>query len=144
MRLEDQISINKFGQGLVSTDHFLNLFTSFTLIDKKAFLKNVIVLIKQSKPKEGDIDIAIKESGLRPSFTPCVLLRKGIEDHHLQKIAELPEEELGKSLALLLSLFKISYSRRFESEKSNPTKWWYWDLSNEENVKRIIADNYFQ
>jgi hypothetical protein len=138
MRLEEQILVNKYAQGLVDISELLNMFLSLTLNVKQSFLKNIIVLINQSKPTEEDIKPAIDESKLKSTFTPCVLLRKGIENHHLQKIAELPDSELGKALVLLLSLFKIAYLRRFELEKNNPYKWWYWDLSDETKIKQIM------
>lgn len=28
-----------------------------------------------------------------------------------------------------MALFKIAYTRRFNEEKNDPYKWWYWDLS---------------
>ncbi len=67
-----------------------------------------------------------------------MLLSKGVANHNLQKIAELPESELNKALLLLLGLFKISYQRRFKEEKNHPDKWWYWDLSDEHTVEIIL------
>lgn len=95
-------------------------------------------MIIQSKPQVKDIELAIEDSGLKPTYTPCVLLKKGIAKHNLQKIVNLPEEEYMKSFVLLLSLFKAGYKRRFNIEKDNPDKWWYWDLSDSRNVEMIL------
>ncbi|SHM10520.1 hypothetical protein SAMN05444266_106377 [Chitinophaga jiangningensis] len=57
--------------------------------------------------------------------------------HVLQEIAKLPLRELDRVWILYLSIFKIAYHRRFEKEKDNPDKWWYWDLGEEENFKKI-------
>ena len=89
MVLQDEILINKFGQGF---------------------------LISQSKPRTEDIEVSITASKLKPTFTPCVLLRKGVAYYNLKKNTKQPEGELEKSFVLLLSLFRISYQRRFESE----------------------------
>ena len=137
MNIEDEILINKYGQGLISTDELLNRFSVYDLMNKRAYLKKLLGLIGQSKPKDEDIEPAIKESRLKPTFTPCVLLQKGVANHHLQKIAELPEVELSKAFVLLLSLFKTAYYRRYKEEKNSPNKWWYWDLSNNETVNKI-------
>jgi len=50
----------------------------------------------------------------------------------------LPENELNKTFTLFLSLFKIAYQRRYQEEKNNPDKWWYWDLSDEKKLKLIM------
>ncbi|MEY8761987.1 DUF5958 family protein [Chryseobacterium tongliaoense] len=133
----DQISINKYGQGHIQIDVLKSNFVSFNLEKKKDYLEEIISLIIQSKPTDEDIEPAIKESNLKNTFTPCVLLKKGIVNHNLRKLANLPEYELEKVLVLLMSLFKIAYQRRFIEEKNNPGKWWYWDLS-DPNIESVI------
>ena len=137
----DQIFINKYGQGIIGIDPFKVLFSNFNTRNKRDFLEGIISLIVQSKPMNDDIDAAIKESGLKPTFTPCILLGKGIANHNLSKLANLPESELEKTLILLMNLFKIGYTRRFMEEKNNPDKWWYWDLS-QPNIADKILKNY--
>lgn len=142
LRTDKAIALNKYGQGLIDSEVLVDEFSGFLLIEKRNYLKEIAGLILQSKPKEEDIQPAILESKLKPTYTPCVLLTKGVANHHLQKIIELPEHELNKALKLLLGLFKISYQRRFHAEKNNPGKWWYWDLSNEDNVRKIINNEF--
>lgn len=136
----DQISINKYGQGLTDVEPFKLLFSNFSIEKKRDYLEEITSLIMQSKPKDEDIELSIKESGLKPTFTPCVLLRKGIANHNLLKLINLPESELEKTLILLMSLFKIAYKRRFIEEKNNPGKWWYWDLSQPNIEREILKD----
>lgn len=135
--LKDAILVNKFGQDLISIDEMLDFFSSFDLNMKRSFLLEINSLILQSKPKEEDIEPAIISSGLKSTYTPCVLLKKGVANHNLVKLINLPENELQKAFVLLLNLFRIAYKRRFAVEKNNPEKWWYWDLSDEENINRI-------
>ncbi|WP_343608390.1 DUF5958 family protein [Chryseobacterium oranimense] len=137
----DQIFINKYAQGLTSIETFKMLFSNFKIEEKRDYLEEIVSLIIQSKPKNEDIDLAINESGLRPTFTPCVLLRKGIAKHSLMKLINLPESELEKTLILLMNLFKIAYTRRFIEEKNNPGKWWYWDLSQPNIEYEILKDH---
>ncbi len=131
MKREEEIFINKYGQGLVSNEELQNNFKTLDLSKKRDFLTDMIFVIMQSKPNDNDIEVAILESKLKSTFTPCILLKKGVASHNLTKIIELPEDELNKALLLFLSLFKIAYQRRFNLEKNNPDKWWYWDLSDE-------------
>jgi hypothetical protein len=138
MKLEDEILVNKFGQGLVAIEQLTEDFSLLEVFQKKEFLNGFLYLIMQSKPKKEDIEPAILESGLKSTFTPCILLKKGVANHDLEKLVNLPENELAKVFVLLLSLFKIAYKRRFAVEKDNPDKWWYWDLSDTEKVKMIM------
>ncbi|MCT3845054.1 hypothetical protein HZP16_13140 [Elizabethkingia anophelis] len=137
LKIEDAINLNKYGQDILNIEVFLKLFSEFNISMKRDYLKNIIALIMQSKPKIDDIEATILASSLKPTFTPCVLLRKGVADHNLQKIANLPDYELEKVLLLFLNLFKIAYKRRYIQEKDNPYKWWYWDLSKETNINEI-------
>lgn len=137
LKIDDAIILNKYGQGIIDAEPLVSMFSSFELLKRKNYLKELIALIIQSRPREEDIESAILESKLKPTYTPCVLLRKGIANHHLQKITELPELELNKAFLLLLGLFKVSYQRRYLEEKNSPDKWWYWDLSDSEKVKMM-------
>lgn len=137
MEIQEQILINKFGQNLVEISQIEEKFKSLQLSEKRNFLNDMIFFIMQSKPKEEDITEAILQSKLKNTFTPCILLSKGIENHNLLKIINLPENELDKSLLLFMSLFKIAYRRKFEIEKNDINKWWYWDLSNDSVIKKI-------
>ncbi|THD30157.1 DUF5958 family protein [uncultured Flavobacterium sp.] len=137
MKIEHEILVNKYGQELVNTEELSDLFRSFDISFQKVFLNEILFLILQSKPKEEDIEPAIISSRLKSTHTPCVILKKGVANHNLEKLINLPENELTKAFVLLLSLFKIAYKRRFAIEKDNPNKWWYWDLSDEANINRI-------
>lgn len=142
MKLEEEIIVNKYGQGLISIENLLDTFNANDVQMKRAFLTDMTYLILQSKVKDSDIQSAIEESKLKPTFTPCVLLTKGVATYNLNKILNLPENELNKVLILFSSLFKIGYQRRFNLEKNNPNKWWYWDLSDDKKIKKIIKDYY--
>ena len=140
MSIEDEILLNKFGQELVLVHQMNERFNKFNIIEKREYLQEVMYLILQSKPKDKDVDIAILNGKLKSTYTPCIMLQKGIAQHQLIKIINLPENELEKVLVLFLNVFKVSYSRRFYLEKYNPNKWWYWDLSDETNILKILKD----
>ena len=141
MTINEILQINKFGQNLVNIENIILPFIDFSLSKKREYMEDIVSLILQSKPENEDANIAIVESGLKPSFTPCVLLVKnGVKEFGLLKIVQLPESELIKSLILVLTLFKIAYKRRFALERNDPGKWWYWDLSDKENLIKIIQE----
>ncbi|MGN8071587.1 DUF5958 family protein [Mucilaginibacter sp. 22184] len=135
MNIEEEISINQYGQGLLDKNVIITKWKGN--MNLRNYLHGLSNLILQSKPVEADIELAISDSGLKPTFTPCVLLKNGLSRSSLDKIRSLPDNELEKVLILFISLFKSAYIRRFNAEKENPNKWWYWDLSNEQNIKAI-------
>lgn len=139
MEFKTELLINMYGQNLIDSKELISKFNTFNFKDKKEFLNELLFLLKQSKPLEKDINVAINNSNLKPTFTPCVLLRKGLDMSNLEKIINLPENELGKVVVLFLELFRISYRRRYLLEKNDPNKWWYWDLSDENNINKILA-----
>lgn len=130
MNIEDEIKINKYGQDLLSLEELMSShYAKISTEAKRIYLNDVINLIIQSKPIVEDISYAIKNSQLKETYTPCVLLKKGLTYSHLSKIIHLPDYELEKITVLLLNLFKIAYKRRFFQEKDKTDKWWYKDLS---------------
>ncbi|HLV39851.1 DUF5958 family protein [Xanthomarina sp.] len=138
MKLEEEILINRYGQGLADSRELLSNFNTLDPEKKRTFLTDMTFLIIQSKPSDNDIEAIISDSKLKPTYTPCILLKKGVASHNLSKIIALPENELDKVFLLFLSLFKIPYQRRFKDEKNHPDKWWYWDLSDEHKVEMIL------
>lgn len=137
MILEHEILLNKFGQELVQEESLVQMFMDLDYVSKNEFLYDMLFIIQQSKPMDTDIEPAILRSGLKSTYTPCILLKKGVAHHNLQRIINLPEKEMTKTFLLLLSLFRESYGRRFAVEKNDPDKWWYWDLSDEKNINKI-------
>ena len=138
--LIQELELNQYAQSLIERECILARFEQMDGDEKKVYLNNLITLITQSKSVNADIEMAIENSGLKRTYTPCVLLQKDVKYYNLSRIIELPEYESVKSLLLLLSLFKIAYNRRFLVEKNVPHKWWYWDLSDKKTVERIIKD----
>lgn len=141
MTLLEEISVNQWGQKLIPIENIEQYFLTLNYGEKKKFVIDLSNLIIQSKPEDFDIDESIIKSELRHSYTPCILLKKnGLKTFSFEKIANLPENELSKSLKLFLYLFQISYYRRFEKEKNDINKWWYWDLSDDKNIELLLKN----
>jgi transcription initiation factor IIE alpha subunit len=138
VEIENEILVNKYVQSVVDVEDLIIIFNSFSLDNKKKYLNDLLFFILQSKAQDEDIEPAIEKSKLRRTYTPCVIIQKGVGTHNLKRLLNLPENELNKSLILLLNLFKIAYMKRFETEKKDTYKWWYWDLSDDENIETIL------
>ncbi|MFC0779629.1 DUF5958 family protein [Flavobacterium sp. HJSW_4] len=138
MELENVILVTKYGQSVVDIEDLILIFNTFSHEEKKKYLYDLLFFILQAKAQDEDIEPAIENSKLRRTYTPCVIIQKGVGTHNLKRLLNLPENELNKSLILLLSLLKIAYMKRFETEKKDLYKWWYWDLSKDENIEAIL------
>ena len=93
MIIEHEILINQYGQDLLSLEElmeisFLNLSTEY----QRVYLNDVVNLIIQSKPKNEDISLVIEISQLKETYTPCVLLNKGMSYTYFSRIASLPNK----------------------------------------------------
>ena len=139
MKIEYELIINQFGQNIFDKDYMLDFFDKLIFDEKKEILEGIIFLIIQSKCNPDDIDDAIRLSMLKETFTPCVMLKKGINQSNLFRIIDLPKDEMTKSFILFLSLFKISYRKRLDLERGKSNKWWYKDLSNEKIIKDVLS-----
>lgn len=138
MNIDLNININKFAQDLISLNDIKLYFEQLRGIsEKRNFLTELSNLILQNKVDNSDIDEAIFQGGLKHSFTPCVLIQKGVKYNVLQDIINLPDSELNKTLILFLSLFKVGYRKRLKQEQDSNNKWWYQDLSDNKYVDRI-------
>ncbi len=137
MTLEQEIQFNQFGQEACEETKLIGQFESLDIENKKSMLREVENLIIQSKSTIDDVDKAISKSGLKPTFTPCIIIKKGLSYGNFQKIISLPENELTKAFRLFIYLFKEGYHRRYLDEKGDLNKWWYWDLSDQKNLEKI-------
>lgn len=137
MHIQDEILVNQYGQYLIDIKPLQERFSLIDSSEKRLYLKDLVNLIIQSKALDEDIAEAIKLSGLKSTYTPCVMIRKGVKIHILENIINLPDGELNKVLALFLSIFRIAYQRRYLLEKNTPSKWWYWDMSDKTNMEKI-------
>ncbi len=85
---------------------------------------------------EEDIEVAVANSRLKRTCTPCVVLKTYGVKLGIVRIIELPTSELLKAYLLMLHLFQVAYLRRYKLEENNFDKWWYWDLSQSVNLER--------
>jgi hypothetical protein len=138
MNLLEEIALNQFGQALRPHTELLAHFHSLPAAAQQQRLQELTDLIRQSKAQLADLDPAIAESGLRPTYTPCVVLRTHGLVPGLARLLGLPLAERDRAYHLLLYVFKQAYQRRFAAEKNDPNKWWYWDLSVPDTVASLL------
>jgi hypothetical protein len=122
-----ELQLNRIAQGLVHEDVGLQWFERLTAAERAAVLRDLAYITHQSNPKFEEVPQAVVRSGLNPTFTPCVVLRKADRPTNaLSRIASLPEPEHVKSFRLLMALFSIADARRRETQcKDGCTHEWH-------------------
>ena len=133
------VLLNQYAQGVRTISDGKDWFSILSSSEKLEILRELSNLILQAGANVNDVNEAIKKSGLKATFTPCVLLQKENLKVQLSKVLAFPPGEYAKAFALFLSLFSVADQRRRDTKcKSGCSHWWHKDLSDEEIVKQII------
>ena len=149
MDLKTDIYLNQLAQGVIPLEEgkewFSNLLTDLQL----EVLRRLVFFILQAGAIGRDASMAVSSSPLKATFTPCQLLIKAGHEEpdgnqalksYLAKVINLPELERMKSFLLLVSLFGVADRRKRESGLLPEKYWWHRDLSKQEVIDEIIAN----
>jgi len=130
MTIDEEILVNQLAQGIVEMQAGENWFAGLTESTQRSVLQELNVFIANASPHSEDAAKAVAISGLKPTFTPCVLLTTGLSiRHQVAKISNLPGAELGKSFSLLIALLAVADTRRRTTKPLDTTNhWWHRDL----------------
>ena len=130
------IRLNQYAQGIKSIQDAKVWFSSIESNRQLEILRELSNLGLQAGARETDIPEAIINSGLKSTYTPCVLLsRKGMSIQ-LSKVLGLPTNEYLKSFLLLMALFSIADKRRRNTIcKDGCSHWWHNDLLGIQNTE---------
>ena len=136
----DYVYLNQTAQNVITLDDATREFRDLDSAARSDVMHRLYLMTRQSHPLPGEVSLAITESGLKPTFTPCVMLLGGNVELQLSRIAKLPDNELDKAFLLLLTLFRIADTRRRELCGGNCQHWWHQDLS-DDAVLRDVTRN---
>jgi hypothetical protein len=107
------VRLNRIAQGTVPLEEGLAWFEGLDASDRFAVLRELASYCHQAHPHLEEGALAIERSGLKPTFTPCVLLQKAIvPERAVWRIAALPTDEQLKAFRLLMTLLTIADARR--------------------------------
>ncbi len=123
---ERELNINKISQGLMSIDEGLDWFNEAKPEYRSEIMHSLDSCVFQSHPTTEDIEEGVKKSGLKETYSPCVLIRKKPFNDVRNKILKMPELDQRRGFILLLSVFSVADKRRREDEcKGNCTHEWH-------------------
>lgn len=123
---EIDIKINLIVQKKIQMTDGEKWFTSLEKEKQLIVNRQLVFFITEAGVEKNDIADAIKNSGLKPTYTPCVLLSQEPIRIQFSKILLLPYSEYKKIFILFLNLFSIVDNRRRELHcKNNCSHWWH-------------------
>lgn len=106
------LTINRAAQNLMPFEETQAWFALLGVNEQRKVLDRLRYFVIQSHPTKEEAAQAIQQSGLRKTFTPCVLIMRFEMVEALGRIVQLPADEQAKSFRLLLKVFAIADERR--------------------------------
>jgi hypothetical protein len=107
------LKLNQIAQGLLPWSLGVSWFTGLLPSDQKSVLRDLAYITNQAHPRAEEVEPAMRLAGLKSTFTPCVLVSKGLSpERAFHKIVSLPETEWENSFRLLLALLSVADARR--------------------------------
>ncbi len=116
---ENELLINKLAQGMIAIEYGVMLFSRASELEKVELMKALDLCIFQSHPNQRDIENGITLSGLKPTYSPCVIVTKKPFNEARAKLKALNGIDLERAFLLLLSIFSAADRRRRETVCKN-------------------------
>ncbi|GAA4415624.1 hypothetical protein GCM10023187_46260 [Nibrella viscosa] len=146
MKLEEEIALCQFGQGVLPADDLLGRLHRLQEEEKRDLFYELYLVVIQTKQDAGAVEQAIADCSLAGTDPFCMLLKNrwSEPDFRWETIVpelpdELPEGSYDKPYLLLLHLFKAYYQRRHAMHLEAPDNWRHWDLSKPEIVENLLT-----
>jgi len=113
---ESELKINKLAQGLIPLEEGLEWYDISDAEYRENIMRALDLCVYQSHPTVEDIEEGIKLSGLKETYSPCVLVRKKHFNEARNKIIHMPELDQRRGFILLLSIFSVADERRRKTQ----------------------------
>jgi hypothetical protein len=116
----DAKMLNRVAQGRLPFTEAVRWFDLLPETEQPGWLKTIALMAHQTHPRREEIDPAIALADLKPTFTPCVMLRTPEQpERALDRIAVLPADERQKAFRLMFALYCIADTRRRQTQCKN-------------------------
>jgi len=133
--LKRQLLLNRVAQDICPVHLLLEEVESADEPSRLAWFDELAMAVMQSHPMPTEVEQAIAHAGLKPTFTPCVLVRTKPFRQALRVMRGLPLDENPKTFRLLVALLGIADGRRRESCGRECNHWWHGDLRGDDVIK---------
>ncbi|WP_185230341.1 DUF5958 family protein [Teredinibacter franksiae] len=123
---EREISINKIAQGLIPLEQGMEWFQSSDEETRTEIMKTLDLCIYQSHPSKEDIEKGIVASGLKNTYSPCVLIRVKPFNEVRRKVLRMSGIDQIRSFKLFVNVFSVADERRRKEQcESGCTHDWH-------------------
>ncbi|MFE2146867.1 DUF5958 family protein [Streptomyces sp. NPDC059456] len=109
---EHTVMLNMLAQDLRPIEQGVEWFEGLPAENQFEVLRELCGHCMQARATEEDGPKSVRRAGLRPTYTPAVLITRGQLNVQLEKIINLPQDERVKSFRLLVALLGVSDERR--------------------------------
>ncbi|WP_128380839.1 DUF5958 family protein [Streptomyces cavernae] len=106
---ERQVILNELAQEIRQVSEGAAWFSALVEDEQRLVLRELVQFCLQARAVEADAEEAIARSGLRPTYTPAVMLTKW-----RLNMSALPPYDRARAFRLLVALFAIADTRRRE------------------------------
>jgi hypothetical protein len=114
-----ELQLNRIAQGLIPLAEGTAWFEGLGSEEQRAVLRVLVLITGQAHPLKSEVEPAIKQAQLKPTFTPCVMVSKAPIPEKGFNFGNLPPHEWVKTFRLLIALFSIADRRRRETSCRN-------------------------
>jgi hypothetical protein len=116
----DAKMLNRVAQGRLPFTDAVRWFENLPETVQPEWLSTIALMCHQAHPHREEIDPAITLAGLKPTFTPCLMIQKAVQpEHALDRIAALPAYERQKAFRLMFAMYCIADARRRRTQCKN-------------------------
>ena len=114
-----ELQLNRIAQGLIPASEGIAWFEGLGSDEQQAVLRLLVLITVQAHPLKSEVEPAISQAKLKPTFTPCVMVSKAESPETGFTFGNLPPHEWTKTFRLLIALFSIADRRRRETTCRN-------------------------
>ena len=114
-----ELQLNRIAQGLIPASEGIAWFEGLGSDEQQAVLRLLVLITVQAHPLKSEVEPAISQAKLKPTFTPCVMVSKAEIPERGFNFGNLPPHEWTKTFRLLIALFSIADRRRRETTCRN-------------------------
>jgi len=114
-----ELHLNRIAQGLIPASEGIAWFEGLGSDEQQAVLRLLVLITVQAHPLKSEVEPAISQAKLKPTFTPCVMVSKAEIPERGFNFGNLPPHEWTKTFRLLIALFSIADRRRRETTCRN-------------------------
>lgn len=116
---EIEININKYAQNKLTYSEIMDWIEQFDLERQKEIRDKLVMFAQQAHPTDDLIIKAIQSAKIKETMTPVVLFKTKSFNIAINRIVDLPDSEMIKSIIILLSIFKTADTYRRETDCKN-------------------------